>query len=85
MLGSIGPELMSLPPEILIISLKENQRYLLLENEKGELAPYFIIVSNISGSENGKEIIEGNQKVLQARLYDAIFFYEQDKKHLCLH
>jgi glycyl-tRNA synthetase beta chain len=80
MLGSIGPELMSLPPEILIISLKENQRYLLLENEKGELAPYFIIVSNISGSENGKEIIEGNQKVLQARLYDAIFFYEQDKK-----
>lgn len=80
MLGSIGSDLMSLPPEILIISLKENQRYMLLEDEKGELAPYFIIVSNILGTNNGKEIIEGNQKVLQARLYDAIFFYEQDKK-----
>lgn len=80
MLGHIPPNLMKLPSEVLKISLREHQKYLLLEKENGELAPYFIIVSNVHGKNNGEKIIAGNQKVLQARLYDAEFFYEQDKK-----
>jgi len=80
MLGDISSNLMKLPPEVLIITLKENQKYLLLEDVNGDLAPYFIIVSNIPGKNKGEEIVAGNQRVLQARLYDAIFFYEQDKK-----
>lgn len=80
MLGTIADNLMELPPEVLIITLRENQKYLLLNDRDGNLAPYFIIVSNIPGKQGGGQIIDGNQKVLQARLYDAIFFYRQDKK-----
>jgi glycyl-tRNA synthetase beta chain len=53
----------------------------MLETKDGKLAPYFIIVSNISSDDNGTEIIKGNERVLRARLSDAQFFFEQDKKN----
>lgn len=80
LLGSIDSKLMHLPRELLIITLKHHQRYLMLENTDGTLAPYYIIVSNIVPSDNGQKIVEGNNKVLRARLADALFFYENDKK-----
>jgi glycyl-tRNA synthetase beta chain len=79
-IGDIPDNLMKLPPEVLIITLKENQKYLLLETAEGKLAPYFIIVANIPSPEGNNEILIGNKRVLQARLYDAMFFYEQDQK-----
>lgn len=78
--GEIAPQFMKLPAEVLIITLKKNQRYFMLQNSQGELAPYFIIVANIIGEDGGKTIIEGNQKVLRARLSDAMFFFENDCK-----
>lgn len=80
MLGKIEERFMSLPREVLVITLRHHQRYLMLENQDGALSPYFIIVSNVRGSESKKEIIEGNQRVLRARLSDAEFFVENDKK-----
>ncbi|KIE04424.1 Glycine--tRNA ligase beta subunit [Candidatus Jidaibacter acanthamoeba] len=80
-LGQIDEKFMTLPEEVLITTLRNNQRYLMLRNStSGKLAPYFIIVSNTIGQDQGKEIIHGNQTVLGARLFDALFFYENDKK-----
>lgn len=80
MLSQIPEHLMSLPHEVLIITLRENQKYLLLEDASRKLAPYFIIVANVIAKDGGTKIIEGNQRVLQARLYDAVFFYKQDQE-----
>lgn len=77
-LGKIDHKFMSLPKELLIISLKYNQKYLLLNNAAGDLAPYFIIVSDILPDDEGKAIILGNEKVLNARLSDAQHFIKSD-------
>lgn len=79
-LGEINKEFMNLPKEVLVITLKFHQKYLMLNDQNGNLAPYFIIVANHVSSDQGKEIIRGNSKVLKARLSDAQFFFNQDKK-----
>ena len=78
--GSIDPSFMRLPPEVLITSMRVHQRYFTLETPEGELAPYFIIVANTMTRNKGQDIVIGNERVLKARLSDATFFYEQDKK-----
>jgi len=79
-LGKIEEQFMSLPREVLQIALKVHQRYLMLEDLDGNLAPYFVIVSNIKATDGGKSLVHGNEKVLRARLSDAMFFYDLDKK-----
>lgn len=75
---NIDEKYMSLPKEVLISSIKKHQKYLYMEDVKNKhLAPYFIFVSNIPVNDNIKN---GNKKVLRARLEDAKFFYESDKK-----
>lgn len=77
-LGQIDEVFMSLPKEVLITTLKFHQKYLLVEDFNGNLAPNFVIVSNISPADGGAEIIKGNERVLRARLKDAAFFIECD-------
>lgn len=77
-LGNIDQDLMSLPEEILYSSIKIHQRYIALKEKDGTLAPFFIIVSNTVPNDRGKSIISGNQRVLRARLSDALFFYSRD-------
>ena len=79
LLGKIGNEFVSLPKEILITAMKVHQRYFYLEDDNGNIAPYFLTVSNVD-YENNELIILGNEKVLQARLSDAKFFWEKDLK-----
>lgn len=79
LLGKIDKQFMSLPKEVLITSLKSHQKYLLL-HKGGELAPYFVIVSDISPDDAGATIVEGNEKVLSARLNDAQHFIKTDLK-----
>lgn len=78
-LGSIDKRFMSLPKEVLTTSMRTHQKYFTLKNARGELAPYFITVANIT-PENKDDafIIAGNERVLRARLQDASFFYQQD-------
>jgi glycyl-tRNA synthetase beta chain len=80
LLGTIEQKFMQLPREVMVITLKHHQRYFMLEDVSYNLAPHFIIVSNTTTEDGGKEVIHGNEKVLKARLSDASFFYELDKK-----
>ena len=79
LLGSFEPDFLKLPKEAIITPMKEHQRYFPIENEKGELLNNFIAVRN--GDDSFIDVVrQGNEKVLRARLSDARFFYEEDKK-----
>jgi glycyl-tRNA synthetase beta chain len=80
LLGNIEDEFMQVPDEVLISSIRKHQKYFCLKNKKGNLAPHFLVASNMSTSDKGAAIIAGNERVLRARLADAVFFWEQDKK-----
>jgi len=84
-LGQIDVDFMSLPPEVLQTSMRENQKYFALKDKKGNFAAAFIVIANHMPSDKGAEIIHGNEKVLSARLSDAAFFYEQDLKTAFTH
>ncbi len=75
--GKIDKSFLSLPQKVLITSMKKNQKYFPLVDSKEKLVEKFVLVSD--GCKN-KGIVEGNQKVLTARLSDAKFFFEEDKK-----
>jgi glycyl-tRNA synthetase beta chain len=80
LLGSIDPAFMTLPPEVLTASMRAHQKYFVLLDGKGELAPRFLLVSNMVARDGGKAIVAGNERVLRARLSDAQFFWQQDRK-----
>lgn len=80
LLGKIDAKFMTLPREVLVTSMKVHQRYFATIDEKGHLAPYFMTVSNMETADQGQQIIEGNERVLRARLSDAAFFWHQDMK-----
>lgn len=77
--GRFDDEFLSIPKEVLILSMQTHQRYFAIEDQAGKLKPCFMLVSNIRTADPTK-IIEGNQRVLRARLSDARFFFEQDRK-----
>lgn len=77
--GSFAEEYLTVPAEALITSMKEHQRYFPVHDNKGNLLPKFIGVRN--GADNHLDIVvKGNEKVLEARLADAKFFYDEDLK-----
>ncbi|HEF9610747.1 TPA: glycine--tRNA ligase subunit beta [Campylobacter coli] len=76
LLGSFEEEYLQIPSEVIITSMRENQRYFAVFNEKG-LSNHFIVVSN-AVCEDYSKIIHGNERVLRARLSDAMFFYQND-------
>src|SRR5581483_635826 len=81
LIGRIESEFMDLPPEILQTSMRAHQKYFALCHPKdGKLANRFVIVANMVAEDGGKEIIAGNERVLRARLSDAKFFWDQDRK-----
>ena len=79
LMGGIEREFLALPDEVLITSMKSHQKYFPLHTKEGELAPWFIMVSNIESLSGMSSIIEGNERVLRARLHDAKFFWETDR------
>jgi glycyl-tRNA synthetase beta chain len=80
LLGHFDPEFLEVPAEVIQLTLRINQKYFVLRDKAGKLAPAFICTANIDAKDGGKAIVEGNGKVLAARLSDARFFWEQDKK-----
>ncbi|MCS7268006.1 MAG: glycine--tRNA ligase subunit beta [Geminicoccaceae bacterium] len=80
LLGRIDPAFMDIPSEVLVLTMRQNQRYLALRTPDGRLAPRFVVVANIEARDGGAAIVAGNERVLRARLWDARFFWEQDKK-----
>ena len=80
LIGSIDGNFMALPREVLVTTMRMNQRYFSLETQDGRLAPRFIVVANMAASDGGAAIVAGNERVLRARLSDARFFWDQDRK-----
>ncbi|MCA3720187.1 glycine--tRNA ligase subunit beta [Phenylobacterium sp.] len=80
-LGDMDPDFLSLPPEVIRTSMRNHQKYFAIRDPAtGRLAPHFITVSNIAAPDGGAAIAAGNAKVLSARLSDARFFWDEDRK-----
>jgi glycyl-tRNA synthetase beta chain len=78
-LGTFDETFLELPKEVLITSMKSHQKYFsVIDNKTGEITNKFILVSNIDSTDKGKSIINGNERVLSARLYDAKYFWDRD-------
>jgi glycyl-tRNA synthetase beta chain len=80
LIGRIDDEFMDVPAEVLTESMRAHQKYFALETKDGALAPYFITIANMMTEDGGKAVVAGNERVLRARLSDARFFWDQDRK-----
>ncbi|AMV71401.1 glycine--tRNA ligase subunit beta [Desulfuromonas carbonis] len=77
--GSIEERFLQLPRELLITSMREHQRYFTVAGADGQLLPHFITISNTRPTDPSV-VIKGNERVLRARLSDAMFFWSEDQK-----
>ncbi|HEY0311679.1 MAG TPA: glycine--tRNA ligase subunit beta [Allosphingosinicella sp.] len=94
LLGRFDPAFLDVPPEVIQLTMRTNQKYFALtvpphpqdgegdhpKGGGGVLAPNFLCTANILASDGGAAIVQGNERVLSARLSDAKFFWEQDLK-----
>jgi glycyl-tRNA synthetase beta chain len=80
LMGRIDRAFMDLPPEVLTTAMRAHQKYFAVEDREGRLAARFIVVSNMETADGGATIVAGNERVLRARLADARFFWNQDRK-----
>ncbi len=80
LLGRIEEAFMDLPPEVMQVSMRVNQRYFALRSKNGSTAPLFAFVANIEATDGGAAIIAGNERVLRARFSDARYFWDLDRK-----
>ena len=80
LLGKFDADFLDVPREVIVLTMRTNQKYFACTNDEGLLAPAFVCVANIAANDDGAAIIEGNRRVLAARLADARFFWEQDLK-----
>ena len=79
LLGRFDDDFLDVPPETIQLTARVNQKYFVCEEEDGKLANAFICTANID-AEDPAVVIDGNRKVLAARLSDARFFWEVDRK-----
>jgi glycyl-tRNA synthetase beta chain len=81
LMGEFDADYLSVPPEVIITTIKANQKcFCLRDGKTGALSNRYLLVSNIVAKDGGTEIIRGNNKVIAARLSDAKFFWDQDRK-----
>ncbi len=80
LLGQFDPAFLDVPPEVIQLTARVNQKYFVCRSADGKLANAFVCTANIAAHDGGAKIVEGNRKVLAARLSDAKFFYDTDLK-----
>jgi glycyl-tRNA synthetase beta chain len=73
-------EFLAVPAECLILTMQQNQKYFALQDAAGRLMNRFLLVSHLEASDGGAAIIAGNARVVRARLADAKFFFDQDRR-----
>ncbi len=78
--GTIDAAFMDLPPELMRVTMRVNQRYFALATPDGSFARAFAFVANIEAADGGAAIIAGNERVLRARLADARHFWDLDRR-----
>jgi glycyl-tRNA synthetase beta chain len=79
-IGAIDPSFMDLPPEVMQVSMRVNQKYFTLRHADGLGAPHFAFVSNVGAVDGGDAVVAGNERVLRARFADARHFWDQDRR-----
>ena len=84
LIANFEAEFLEVPAEALIASMQTHQKTFALKDKNGTLLPHFITVANIVSS-NPQQVVQGNEKVMRARLSDAAFFFRQDKKQSLSH
>jgi len=80
LLGRFDEAFLEVPPETIQLTARTNQKYFICRDEAGALANAFVCTANIAASDGGAAIVAGNRKVLAARLSDARFFWQQDRR-----
>ena len=80
LMGEFNKNFLSVPPEVIVTTIKNNQKCFALRDKTGKLANRYLLVSNMVATDGGKTIVAGNNKVIAARLSDAKFFWDQDRK-----
>lgn len=80
LLGRFDEAYLDVPPEVIQLTARVNQKYFVANDSAGKLANAFVCTANIAAEDGGAAIVEGNRRVLAARLSDARFFWEQDRK-----
>ena len=80
LMGQFDKDFLSVPPEVIVTTIKNNQKCFALRDKNGKLANRYLLVSNMVATDGGKTIVAGNNKVIAARLSDAKFFWDQDRK-----
>jgi glycyl-tRNA synthetase beta chain len=80
LIGRFDAAFLAVPPEVIQLTARVNQKYFVCRDAAGALANAFVCTANIDAADGGERIVEGNAKVLAARLSDAKFFYETDLK-----
>src|SRR3546814_7763293 len=80
LLGRFDAAYLGVPPEVIQLTARVNQKYFVCRGKDGKLANVFVCTANIGAADGGGRIVDGNRKVLAARLSDAKFFYETDLK-----
>lgn len=80
LVGRVDAAFMDLPPEVMQVSMRVNQRYFALRTPDGQAAPAFAFAANIEASDGGAAIVAGNERVLRARFSDARHFFDLDRR-----
>src|SRR6185369_14664442 len=80
MMGSFDPSFLKVPEEVIIATIRANQKCFCLRDASGKLSNHFLLTANNIASDGGDTIVTGNERVIRARLSDAKFFYETDLK-----
>jgi len=80
LLGRFDEDFLDVPREVIVLTMRTNQKYFACTASDGGLAPAFVCIANVAANDGGASIVEGNRRVLAARLADARFFWEQDLK-----
>jgi glycyl-tRNA synthetase beta chain len=80
LIGEFDEDFLDVPREVIVLTMRTNQKYFACTASDGGLAPAFVCIANVAANDGGASIVEGNRRVLAARLADARFFWEQDLK-----
>lgn len=81
LMGEFDAGFLDLPPEVVRLTIRNNQKcFVLRDRASGQLAHRFLLVANVEAEDGGARIVAGNERVITARLADARFFWEQDRK-----
>jgi len=80
LLGEFDSDFLDVPREVIVLTMRTDQKYFACSASDGGLAPAFVCVANVAANDGGAAIVEGNRRVLAARLADARFFWQQDLK-----